>query len=282
MIRLLALASLLAFALALAACGGGSATIPTVSVEAADFSFALPDSVAGGRTRVLLANKGKESHHVQFLRLNEGVTMAQFEAALRQNPEGALALVALEGGAGSVGPGDQSEAVVDLQPGQYAVVCFIPSPDGVPHLAKGMIKPLTVGGAAAKQPREPKSVATVSMTDFGFSQLENLRADKATLKVVNKGQEPHEMGVLRLKGVPAAQVKQMLSAPPPPAGAAPPPGPPPFEEAGGLQAVMPGATGWTTLNLKAGEYALVCFVPSPKNRGAPHIALGMFVSFSVK
>jgi|TARA_B100000315_G_C14144924_1_gene393051 hypothetical protein len=65
-------------------------------------------------------------------------------------------------------------------------------------------------------------------------------------------------------------------------GGEPPPGPPPFEFVGGLQATMPGETGWgAVLDLAPGDYALVCFVEDPET-GAPHAALGMTSSFTVQ
>jgi uncharacterized cupredoxin-like copper-binding protein len=170
--------------------------------------------------------------------------------------------------------------VVDLLAGQNVLLCFIPSPDGVPHLAKGMVKPLTVTAAPTKQPAKPAVKGTVDLLDFAFGALpSNITAGKTTLAVVNRGKEAHEMAVLKPKGIPAAQLLQVLSAPP---GSAPPPGPPPFEWAGGYQAIMPGATGWATLDLTPGEYALVCFVPSPVNQGKPHFALGMALPFTVQ
>jgi uncharacterized cupredoxin-like copper-binding protein len=262
------------------ACGGKAAAIPTVSIGAADFSFALPDIIAGGLTRLELTNSGKEAHHAQFARLNDGVTLQQFLAALPQGPPAIFPLIAFQGGAAPLEAGGKAEAVVDLPTGQYVLLCFIPSPDGVPHLAKGMVKPLTVTAAPAKQPAKPAVKGTVDLLDFAFGALPgNVSAGKTTLAVVNKGKEVHEMGVLKLKGVPAAQVIQALSAPP---GSARPPGPPPFEWAGGYQAIMPGATGWATLDLTAGEYTLICFVPSPANQGKPHFALGMFLPFTVR
>jgi uncharacterized cupredoxin-like copper-binding protein len=267
-------------AMLLAAACGGKAAIPTVSIGAADYSFALPDSIPGGLTRLQLTNTGKEGHQAQFARLNDGVTLQQFLAALPQGEAAAFPLITFKGGAPPIEPGKQAEAVVDLPVGQYVLLCFIPSPDGVPHLAKGMVRPLTVTAAPAKQPAKPAVKGTVDLQDFAFGALPgDITAGKTGLAVVNKGKEPHEMLVLKLKGVPAAQVVQALSAPP---GSAPPPGPPPFEWAGGYQVIMPGATGWATLDLTAGEYTLVCFIPSPANQGKPHFALGMFLPFSVK
>ncbi len=45
---------------------------------------------------------------------------------------------------------------------------------------------------------------------------------------------------------------------------------------------MPGQVGWLTLDLPAGEYAALCFIPSAANWGAPHFALGMLNGFTVR
>jgi hypothetical protein len=281
----------LAIGLLAVACGGEEIPIPAVAIGAADYSFALPDSIPGGLTRLQLTNNGKEEHHAQIFRLNDGVTLPQFQGAFQgifQAPperQGeatgrALALISLAGGPGTAVPGGKSEAVVDLKAGQHVLVCFVESPDRAPHVAKGMLKTLTVTAAPAKQPALPQAKATVSLNDFAFTGLPSLSSGKVTLQVTNNGKQPHEMPVVRLKGITGAQLKQILSAPPTP-GQAPPPGPPPFEGAGGLQAISPGATAWTTLDLTPGEYALVCFVPDPAS-GKPHVALGMISTFTVK
>lgn len=291
---LLALVTTAALGLGLAACAGqpAAATIPEVAITAGDYSFTAPDSVAGGLVRMTMTNTGKEDHHGQLVRLKEGVTVAQFESTLQSAlqavpTEGEAAffkvfeIVTFMGGLPGAAPGKQSEVVQDLEAGQYVLVCFVPSPDGTPHIAKGMIRPLTVTAATTKRPPEPQAKATVELNNFAFIGVPELAAGKTILKVVNKGTEPHEMLVMRLKGITPVQLQQILSAPPPPPGTAPP-GPPPFEFAGGFNGIAPGGSGWTTLDLTPGEYALVCFIPSPANQGKPHLAMGMFTSFTVK
>jgi hypothetical protein len=46
--------------------------------------------------------------------------------------------------------------------------------------------------------------------------------------------------------------------------------------------MMPGETGWVSIELPPGEYAMICFIPSPANEFKPHVALGMFKAFTVK
>jgi hypothetical protein len=40
--------------------------------------------------------------------------------------------------------GQQDLALVNLEPGTYWLVCFFPSPDGTPHIARGMVTQITV------------------------------------------------------------------------------------------------------------------------------------------
>ncbi len=277
--------------LALVACGEGEASIPTVPVTAADFSFSLPETIAGGLVRLQLTNFGQDSHHLQVVKLNQGVSQQQFQETLQetlqafpQEGEAALSrifqIIAFAGGPSGIGPGGQSEAVVDLQAGDYVLLCFIAGADGIPHLAKGMVQPLTVTAPPSDRPAEPEALGTVGLNDFTFSGVPTtLPEGRTTLKVTNQGQEPHEMTVLRLEGINAQQALEILTAPP---GGEAPSGPPPFKDAGGFQAIMPGQSGWATLDLQAGENSAVCFVPSPANEVAPHLALGMITPITVK
>ena len=280
----------LAMSVLLVSCGSEEPTIPTVAVEAADFSFAMPDTIAGGLTSLAFTNTGQDAHHMQIFKLNPGVSRQQFDDTLQQVlraiPEqgeaafsGLFQLGTFAGEPAPIGPGGTLHAFVNLEQGEYTLICFVAGADGVPHIAKGMVKPLTVGPSADEQPAEPEADAEVALNDFAFTGVPTtLASGNTTFKVTNQGQEPHEMIIFRLKGVSMAQVREVLMAPP---GEAPP-GPPPIEESGGFQAIMPGTSGWATVNLAPGEYGLVCFLPSQANDFAPHFALGMISSITVQ
>jgi len=266
-------------------------TLETVSITAADYSFAAPDSISGGLARFTLANNGKEEHHAQLIRLNEGVTFESFvsaaQAAIKALPEKGevaflpiLAMGTLEGGPASITPGGMTDAVMNLKAGQYILVCFLTGADGIPHAGKGMVRPLSVTAPTAQQPAAPESKEKISLVDYAFAETPDLKAGKTLVQVINNGKEPHEAAIIRLKGITAEQLQKILSTPPPPAGQAPPPGPPPFESAGGMQAISPGERAWTTVDLKSGDYVYLCFVPSAKD-GKPHVQLGMFKPFTV-
>ena len=125
------------------------AAAPVIEWEAGDYSFTGPETVPAGVVNIRLSNLGMEPHHAQLLRLRDGVSFDDLMAALPEEGDAALRLVTLEGGAGAIDPHRNSEVTLNLKAGNYVLVCFIPSPDGLPHLAKGMLKPLQVVYAGA-------------------------------------------------------------------------------------------------------------------------------------
>jgi hypothetical protein len=159
-------------------------------------------------------------------------------------------------------------------------MCFVQSPaDGLPHLAKGMVSPITVT-AADEKPAVPKADRTVQLRDFAFGSVPaTVEAGKQVWQVDNEGQEPPEMSLIKLTGTSKGEFGAALAAL---FSGEAPAGPPPLESAGGFQAIMSGGQGWANLDLEPGDYALVCFVPSGVNAGAPHAALGMVATFTAE
>ncbi|MBM3897237.1 MAG: hypothetical protein FJ358_01755 [Thaumarchaeota archaeon] len=269
------------------------APIQNVAISSSEYNFTTPVSITGGLVKITFTNIGKEDHHAQMFRLNDGVTLQKFQstvdAILKAAPvEGETAYLkfldvsTFAGGPPPTPVSKTTEVIQDLKPGQYVLICFLAGPDGIPHVAKGMVKPLTVTTATG-QPAPPQSQTTVELKDFAFVSSSDIGAGKTTVQVINTGKEAHEMVVVHLKGITAAQLQEMFLAPPPVPGEAeaPPPGPPPFEFAGGMQAIGPGERAWTSLDLQSGDYVYVCFIPSAANQGKPHAALGMFYPFKV-
>ncbi len=251
------------------------AALPEIKVDAADYSYTAPETVTAGWTRVILTNSGVEPHHVQFLRLNDGVTVAQFEEALKQGEGPALAMTNQVGGVGVIHPGGTASAVINLPAGEYIILCLIPSPsDHVAHHAKGMIMPLSVQ-AGARSANEPQADLTVNLKDFAFNMPDALPAGKVTIRVTNDGPEPHEFNVLRLEaGKTVADVMAFLGGQVA--------GPPPFIPVGGANGIDVGLTQYAELNLEPGNYVAICNIPSPKAQGHPHFTLGMIKEFTVK
>lgn len=265
------------------------ADYPELVVTAADFSFQLAASIPAGFTRLTLKNDGVVDHHAMFMRLNDDAEMADLEAALTQPDMGAIFAVSQSLGGPEVGAGGQASVIADLLPGQYMVICVIPEADGTPHYMMGMKAPLEVT-AATETLAAPAADATVELVDFAFDMpAMEFTAGQHVWEVPNAGEQIHEMVIMRQgEGVTFAQVQAMLSAPPatPEAGGMASPeaaamaGPPPITLIGGVAPMNPDYTNWAILELEAGDYFAICFVPDPAT-GAPHFALGMLMPFTV-
>lgn len=147
---------------AAAACGAGETRVTGV-----DYAIqGMPASLQAGRRHFRFTNTGTELHEMVVLRKKPTTTESfdQILALGAENQEAAEAKVdqvgasfALPASAG--GPGDAS-AFLDLTPGQYVMVCFIPvgltpqaaqqaeetgqEPQGPPHFTRGMKTEFTV------------------------------------------------------------------------------------------------------------------------------------------
>jgi uncharacterized cupredoxin-like copper-binding protein len=268
--------------------GAGAAAAPAavVTITARDYAFEMPDTVVAGRTELQLVNKGAELHHAALLRLDAGKTAADLAAAMHgSGPPPAWLHNA--GGPNAPAPGATSAAVVDLEPGTYVLVCMIPSPDGKPHMMKGMTRTLTVVSAPrarlAAHVRGSAAPAaalvagapdvTMTLTDYNFGLSRPLTRGRHVVRVRNAARQPHEVFVARLApGKSAADalawVEKMQ-------------GPPPLQPLGGVVGLDTGAANDIPLDLAPGEYALFCFVPDAKD-GKSHTAHGMVRQFTVR
>lgn len=244
-----------------------------VEVKAADYTFESPDKLETGYLTFSFTNTGKELHHFQLVRLNDGVTLEQFQAAAQQGEEAMMPLIEFVGGVGLVAPGQSAMTTVHLEkPGIYLELCFIPDANGVPHLALGMVKPLEVV-ASTVAAGAPKADLVVDMHDFAFTIPSELNAGEQVWEVINHGEQPHELMLGKIKeGKTLDDVMTYLSK-----GAFGPDMP--LDLMGGAQGMSTGHSSFVTFDLTPGEYVTICFIPDPKT-GLPHLALGMISHFT--
>jgi hypothetical protein len=242
-------------------------------VHAKDFAFDAPDTITAGWTTFHLVNDGPSLHHVQLVRLDSGKTVADFQAAMQtQGPPPRWAVEV--GGPNAPNPGGGTvDATLNLTPGTYMVLCFVDIPDHVPHVMKGMARPLTVTANTATTGAEPTADVTVDLSDYAFTSAAPIAAGKHTLKIVNKGNQPHEIELVRL--APGKTMKDLL------AWADKPNGPPPADALGGISAIGVGTTQYFVADFTPGNYGFICLVPDMKD-GKPHFAHGMMKEFAVK
>ncbi len=242
-----------------------------ITVTTTDFAFESPAEVPGGLVTFRLVNQGPSPHHIQLVKLDEGKTVDDFLAALKAGgPPPRWATMA--GGPNPRELQDTASTTLALEPGSYAMVCFVPTPDGVPHLMKGMVRPLTVTQASAPAAAEPSAEVVMKLVDYDFELSQPLPAGRSTLRIENAGPQEHEVVIVRLKeGKEPMDVakwgeKQV--------------GPAPATFEGGVSGIMPGTSAFVDLDLEPGEYGLICFVPDTKD-GKGHYHHGMAKKITV-
>ncbi|CAN5790000.1 hypothetical protein BH24GEM1_BH24GEM1_21390 [soil metagenome] len=241
---------------------GGQANVLTVT--ASDYAFDAPAEVPAGLTTIRLVNKGPSLHHIQMMKLEDGKTLADFLGALKGEHPPTWATPA--GGPGPPEVGSTSTTIEVLEPGTYALICFIPASDGMPHVMKGMSRELKVTGPSRAAGAEPEADIVVKLMDYDFELSRPLTAGKHTIRVENAGPQPHELAIVRMN--PGKKPSDFA------AWGMKPVGPPPGTTHGGVSGIMPGTHAFVEVDLPAGEYGLLCFLPDAKD-GKPHFVHGM-------
>jgi len=244
--------------------------INTVTVFAHDYSFDAPDVLPAGMTTFDLLNQGQELHHVTLFRIEGGHTLADVEAAM-QTPSESLDWLIAVGGPNAAIPGGSANATLDLQPGNYVMMCVIPSPDGVPHVAKDMIKALTVTPSQGAAAAAPKADVTIELVDYNFVLSKPITAGRHMIKVVNRGPQDHEVVFFKL--APGKTPEDFMAVGEDLANL-------PGVFWGGVSTMAKGQINYLTVDFTPGQYLLLCFVPDVAD-GAPHIAYGMVQMITV-
>ncbi len=246
-----------------------SAAPNVVTITASEYKFEMPDQIPAGLTTFRLSDTGKELHHATLIKLDSGKTVNDLMTGIRNMKPGTPppGWVIPAGGPNAVAPGSSVGLTAVMEPGSYAVVCFIPDSKGVPHVVHGMAKALTVTPNASANMTEPTADVTVTLRDYQFDFSTPLTAGKHTIKIVTAPGQPHEYTFFQLSpGKSAVDLTKYVET-----GMK---GPPPGMPIGGVAAMSAGHTAYYDVDLKPGDYAIICFLEDAKD-GKPHYTHGM-------
>ena len=120
--------------------------LEAIDVTAVDYDYqGLPEEITAGRVSFAMTNEGAEDHEIAVFKANPGVTES-FEE-LSELPEEELMSKLTFTGVTFGSPGSTSYAVLDMDPGTYHLVCFVPvggGEEGPPHFTQGMRRTITV------------------------------------------------------------------------------------------------------------------------------------------
>ncbi len=189
------------------------------------------------------------------------------------------------GGVGLLSPGGVTESTIYLEPGNYAVECYVKDSQGVFHSYKGMITGLVVTSEDNGY-RVPKSTMEVTISSgAGITFDERVRPGKHTIEVVFEDQIVyghflgHDVHLVRLdENADIAELNTWMNWSDP--NAFKTPAPEGVEFLGGIQDLpaiegKPNSrVGYFEAHLKPGTYAFIAEVPDP-------MSMNMFRIFTV-
>ncbi len=245
-----------------------------VEVLGLDYAFSAPREIPSGWTTFRFTNRGTEPHHMVLVRLEEGHTVTELREELK-NFKPLPGWITELGGPNAANPGGGvSNATLHLEPGNYALLCMIPSPnDHVQHFMKGMVWPLTVTEETTGAPA-PEVDIEMALSDYAFETTPAITAGEHTIRVSNHATtQSHEVELVRL--APGKKVEDVVR------WVHKPEGPPPASFIGGVSDLSPSESGIFTARFEPGEYAWICFIPDHKD-GKPHFMHGMMQQFTVE
>ena len=268
--------------LGLTTCGGeappaesSAPAAPTeVAFTASDFTFDGPTTIEAGMVTFVFENNGPQLHHLQLVRLPEGMTLEAFQAEMGKLQPGTPppAWIIDAGGVNPPPPGQAARATLMVEAGEYAVLCMVDTPDHVPHVLKGMIRPLTVTPSTTPPAAMPPADLMLTMVDYAFSFSAPLTGGPHTIHVMNGATQSHEIVFIKLH---AGKTMDDVNA-----WAATYAGDAPFDTYGGVSAIRAGQMANIEVDFTPGEWAALCFVPDMAD-AMPHVMKGMVSTFTI-
>jgi hypothetical protein len=251
--------------------GAASAMPRIVTITARDYSLDAPDTLPEGAVTLRLLNQGNEFHHLWLARLEGGKTPEDLLAALKTRAPLAGWVQEVGGPNAPMPGGGESNATVVLTPGNYVMACMIPSGDGVPHLMKGMIQPLTVVRAASRA-KLPDADVQLTLRDYSFTLSQRLTPGRHRIEVRNAANQSHEIELVKL--LPGKSTQDLLSWLERMQGA------PVGIAVGGVSPLAPSGQSMFTVDLSPGKYVLLCFLPDASDHKS-HLSHGMVQEIEV-
>lgn len=119
-----------------------------LTIRQREFAFDVPAAVNAGTTRIEVHNAGSQVHEMVLVKLDPGYTLDDVKAALSQQdgdnntpPDWVHQTTSWD----AQGPSVSGQLTVDLTPGTYALLCFMPdTATGTPHAMLGMANTFAV------------------------------------------------------------------------------------------------------------------------------------------
>ena len=119
--------------------------VSDLTLTLTNYAFAFSTPPTAGQHAIRIVNNGTQPHEAVMFRLQPGKTgedIANWVGTGMQGPPPGAPVAGISAEA----PGKENTLLLNLNPGDYALLCFMPdAKDGKPHVAHGMIYNFKVG-----------------------------------------------------------------------------------------------------------------------------------------
>lgn len=283
-VRVLAAMAVGTLAVVAGGCGGGSEDPTKVAVQVtekgrSDYTVSVPNQIEGGAVELTLNNGGNRAPHAaQLIRLGERHT---FEEALpiidSDKPVPIPDWINGYGGIGPVQPGHSGTATVKLDEGHYVIQDDAENGAKNPPYTEFDVKERNDAGLP-----ETEATVTAATTDSQDPaheyewRSEGLKAGANEITFDSQGDEAlHILVAAPIRGnATIEQVGQELETNAPPRSID-------FQGATQTEIIDGGKQEVTTLDLRQGRYAFICFLPDRDEPEKPHYEQGLLEEVTV-
>ncbi|WP_431107238.1 hypothetical protein [Winogradskyella poriferorum] len=265
-----------------------------IKVVSEGMEFQMRDTLEAGWNTFKYQNKSNEVHFFLLEKLPEGIRIANYKNELIPPFKKATELllqgkvdeglkqfetiptwfskVKVSGGVGLISPNVVGESTFYLDPGIYAMECYVRMPNGMAHVYYGMLKEVIVIDRES-QLEPPKASVNLSVSSKeGIVLNDSITAGNHIFGVHFKDQTTyktmlgHDVNLVRLDDfalvdtlnnwINAADLNAFRS-----------PAPKGITFLGGINDLQTGATGYFKASLTPGNYAFISEVPNAKEKG---------------
>jgi hypothetical protein len=267
--------------IAIAGCGGdddveASKLALSIVEQNEKASFEAPKSADGGLTDVTLTNKTTETRQAQLVKVEGGHTTQEALKIIGGENNDTPEWIRAYGGVGDTAAGKTNTATVNLTAGNYFVADL--SDAGTSGHPPATVDIKAGDGEEGDLPSTDATVIgdEVGKDKFKWEGLDGLKAGKNTFTFDSKGEDAlHHIVAIPVKGdASAEEIKKGLETNNPKT-------PLDFEKATGTAVIDGGKSDVTTLDLKAGNYAFLCFL-TDRDGGKEHFKEGMLAVQDIK
>ncbi len=283
--------------LILASCksgGGEEEKDNAIEVVTNLMDFQMIDEIPAGWNTFHYMNKSQETHFILLDKYPEGkhiedgkkevvpVFQSGMDLINAGKPDEAMAEfgklpgwfsdIVFVGGSGLVSPDHSSLTTLKLDPGYYVMECYVKMPNGTFHGTMGMLKAFTVVDTInTNEPPVPTVHITLSGDD-GMTVSDSIQKGKNIFSVFFKDQKVyenfvgHDVHLARLEANSSLDALEKWMNWADPKGLITP-APEELVFMGGVNDMPAGRTGYFTVDLEPGNYALIAEVPNTSEKG---------------